>query len=140
MYLAIGREQAVVRGRDRAAGGASAPAAWKFLADGRQWPRWAVRNVLSSKPAGSARWEIQTPRGAGILQISGVADHGILDHDFIDAQGKWTVAARIVPASSGSVFMMTLEKPPGMPTEMFACGLAELDQELTKLAQLCAAL
>jgi Polyketide cyclase / dehydrase and lipid transport len=115
----------------------SAPAAWKFLDDGGQWPRWAVRNVLSSRPAGPGRWEIRTPRGTGILQIRSVADHGILDHDFIDAQGKWTVAARVVPASGGSVFMMTLEKPPGMPTDVFARGLAELDQELAKLAQLC---
>ena len=118
----------------------SAPAAWKFLSDGGQWPRWAVRNVLSSKPSGSGRWEIRTPRGTGILQIRGVVGHGILDHDFIDTQGKWTVAARVVPASSGSVFMMTLEKPTGMPPEVFASGLAELDQEMIQLAQLCAAL
>jgi len=118
----------------------SAPAAWKFLANGEEWPRWAVRNVLSSKPTGSGQWEIRTPRGTGILRIRGVAEHGILDHDFIDAQGKWTVAARVVPTSSGSVFMMTLEKPAGMQDDAFKRGLRELEDELGKLARLTSSL
>lgn len=114
----------------------SPEAAWKFLADGAQWPRWAIRNVFASAPIGPDRWEIRTPRGTGTLHIRGVAEYGILDHDFIDAQGKWTVAARVVPAESGSVFTMTLERPAGMPADAFAAGLAGLDQELAELARL----
>ncbi len=116
-------------------------AAWKLLADGAQWPRWAIRNVLASKPVGENRWEIQTPRGPGVLHIRGVEDFGILDHDFIDAQeGKWTVPARIVPTSSRSVFIMTLENPPGMPHDAFERGLKELDDELEQLTQLTSSL
>src|SRR5208283_2344278 len=102
----------------------SLQAAWKLLADGGQWPNWAIRNVLASNPAGENRWEIQTPRGPGVLQIRGVEAYGILDHDFIDPkEGKWTVPARVVPTSTGSVFIMTLEKPAGMLDEAFERGL-----------------
>ncbi|MGC8552873.1 MAG: hypothetical protein ACP5O7_08415 [Phycisphaerae bacterium] len=75
----------------------SPQAAWKFMADGGQWPRWAVRNVLASTPLGQNRWQITTPRGLGVLQICGVEAYGILDHDFIDPKdGKWTVPARVI--------------------------------------------
>ncbi len=84
-------------------------------------PSWAVRNILASKLVGTDRWEIQTPHGPGVLRIRGVEAHGIFDHDFIDAQeGKWTVTARVVSVSAGSVFLVTLEKPAGMPDEVFA--------------------
>jgi hypothetical protein len=115
----------------------SPQAAWMLLADGGQWPNWAIRNVLASKPVGESRWEIQTPRGPGVLEIRGVEAYGILDHDFIDPkEGKWTVPARVVPTSTGSVFIMTLEKPAGMPEEAFERGLKGLDDELTQLARL----
>jgi hypothetical protein len=115
----------------------SPQAAWKFLADGGQWPRWAVHNVLASTPLGHDRWQIQTPRGPGVLQIRGVYAYGILDHEFIDPkEGKWNVPARVVPISTGALFLMTLERPPGMPDEFFRRGLADLDDELTRLAQL----
>ena len=119
----------------------SAPAAWKLLADGQQWPRWAVRNVLASAPLGEDRWQIQTPRGPGVLHIRGDRAFGILDHDFIDPlEGKWTVPARVVPTSIGAVFIMTLEKPAGMPDDVFERGLKELDDELGQLAQLARSL
>src|ERR1700683_43963 len=106
----------------------SPQAAWNLLADGGEWPRWAIRNVLASKPVGENRWEIQTPRGPGVLQIRGVEANGILDHGFIDPkEGKWTVPARVVPLSMGSLFIMTLEKPVGMSDDVFERGLKGLD-------------
>ena len=119
----------------------SSRAAWKFLADGGQWPRWAIRNVLASTPVGKDRWGIQTPRGSGVLHIRGDESHGILDHDFIDPkEGKWSVPARVVSISSGSVFIMTLENPAGMPQAAFELGLKGLDDELAELARLTASL
>jgi hypothetical protein len=112
-------------------------AAWQLLADGREWPRWAVRNILASKPLGENRWEIETTRGLGTLPDHGAEPNGILDHDFIDAQeGTWAVSARIVPVSTGSLFLMTLEKPAGMPNEVFEQGIKELDEELAQLARI----
>lgn len=119
----------------------SPQAAWKVLADGGQWPQWAIGNVLASRPVGEDRWEIETPRGPGVLHIRGVEDSGIVDHDFIDPiEGKWTVPARVVPTSTGSVFIMTLEKPAGMPDKAFESGLNDLDDELAQLARFAASL
>jgi hypothetical protein len=116
-------------------------AAWKLLADGGEWPRWAIRNILRSTPLGESRWEIETPRGPGVLHIRGLEDFGILDHDFLDAQeGKWSVSARVVPVSTGSLFLMTLESPAGMPDEAFERGLKELDDELIQLARITSSL
>lgn len=119
----------------------SPQAAWKLLADGGQWPQWAVRNVLASRPVGEDRWQIQTPRGPGVLHIRGVEAYGILDHDFIDPkEGTWTVPARVVPVSTGSRFIVTLEKPVGMSDYAFELGLKGLDDELARLAQLTSSL
>ena len=118
----------------------SVAAAWALLADGSQWPRWATRNVLASKPSGPGCWEIQTPRGSGTLRIRGDAVHGILDHDFIDLEGTWTVPCRVVPTSAGCVFILTLEKPTGMADAVFERGLEELDYELAQLARLASTL
>lgn len=115
--------------------------AWKLLSDGGQWPSWAIRNVWAAKPIGENRWEIQTPRGPGVLHIRGVEAYGILDHDFIDPkEGKWTVPARVVPTTTGCVFIMTLETPAGMPHETFERGLQGLDDELDQLARLTSSL
>ncbi len=48
--------------------------------------------------------------------------------------------ARVVPISTGSVFIMTLEKPVGMPHDAFEQGLKDLDDELAQLARLIASL
>jgi len=119
----------------------SSQATWKLLADGGQWPLWAILNVLASTPVGEDRWEIQTPRGRGVLHIRGDEAHGVLDHDFNDPkEGKWTVPARVVPISTGSVFIMTLEKPAGMPEDAFELGLKGLEDELAELARLTSSL
>ncbi|MBL8852218.1 MAG: hypothetical protein JNG89_21275 [Planctomycetaceae bacterium] len=76
-----------------------------------------------------------------MLHIRGVEEFGILDHDFIDAQeGKWTVSARVVPVSTGSLFLMTLESPAGMPDEAFERGLKELEDELIQLERITSSL
>lgn len=43
---------------------------------------------------------------------------------------------RIVPISTGSLFLMTLERPAGMPDGAFERGLQELDDELSQLARI----
>lgn len=102
-----------------------------MAANGRAGPfAMSWRRSRSVKIAGRSK-----PRGPGVLCIRGVEAYGILDHDFLDPrEGKWTVPARVVPTSTGSVFIMTLEKPSGMPEEAFEGGLKGLDDELAQLA------
>lgn len=117
-----------------------AAAAFEFLARVDEWPRWAVHNVLRSEPRGAARWAIETPRGAGQIVMRADAEHGVLDHDFVDGEGNgWTVPARVVDVPGGSVFMMTFTPPPAMPHAVFEQGMRELDEELATLRRILSA-
>lgn len=109
-----------------------------FLADGKNWPRFAIHNVFSAQPGrNEGEWIIDTPRGPGELHLKPVASYGIVDHVFVDAQeGRWNVPARVVPAGEGSVFMMTLTKPEPMTEQDFQKGMTLLDEELATLKRL----
>ena len=106
-----------------------------FVGDPSTMPRWAVHNVSAIRPLGDGRWEMDTPRGRGLLVPRYDTSTGILDHDFIDAnEGHWRVPARVVPAgASASIYIITLTKPEGMPTEAFEEGMKLMDDELAAL-------
>ena len=108
-----------------------------FVADGANWPRWAIHNVLAIQPTPDGDWAMDTPRGPGRLHLKPNAAFGILDHEFIDArEGRWQVPARVVPAGGGAVFMLTLVMPPGMTEQDFQAGMLLLDEELATLKRL----
>ena len=109
--------------------------AYAFLADPTTMPSWAIHNVKSIKLLDNGRWEMETPRGKGVLVPHYDKSNGILDHDFIDAgEGRWSVTARVVPAgASASVYLITLTKPNGMPTDAFQHGMDLMDDELAAL-------
>jgi len=109
--------------------------AFRFLADGANWPRWATNNVLEVRPAPNGGWDMRTPRGWGRLAIRPDEAHGILDHDFGDSEGTWSVPARVVPAPGGSVFMLTLAQPRDMPDELYPRALELVEDELRTLAR-----
>ncbi|HET8631370.1 MAG TPA: hypothetical protein VFL91_28445 [Thermomicrobiales bacterium] len=118
----------------------SAAAAFAFLADGRNWPRFAIHNIFAIRPGDDGDWLIDTPRGPGRLRLRPDAASGILDHEFIDPrEGRWDVPARVVPAGERAIFIMTLTRPTGMAERDFVTGLALLDDELATLQRLLAA-
>lgn len=105
-----------------------------FLANGENWPKFAVHNIFSIRPGTGGDWIIDTPRGPGRLRLKPTAEFGIIDHEFIDAQeGRWEVPARVVAAADGAVFMMTLTKPEPMPESDFYTGMRLLDEEMETL-------
>jgi hypothetical protein len=111
-------------------------AVFAFLADGENWPKFAVHNIFSIRPGTEGDWAIETPRGPGRLRLKTTASFGIVDHEFIDPQeGRWEVPARVVSADNRSVFVMTLSKPERMSEQGFQAGLALLDEELVTLKQ-----
>jgi len=62
-------------------------AAFEFLADLGNWPRWAVVNVKStSRTDDPDWWDMVTLHGAALLRMRADARHGILDHDFVDSR------------------------------------------------------
>lgn len=108
---------------------------YDFAADPATMPQWAIHNVKSIRKLGNGRWEMETPRGKGTLVPHYEKSRGILDHEFIDAgEGVWRVTARIVPAGPlESVYMITLNKPDGLPEDAFQAGMRLMDDELAAL-------
>lgn len=134
----IKQTHATIRAVTRTVSIACAPhAAFAFLADLGNWPRWGVVNVLSTRPTKDPQWwDMVTPRGAARLRIRADAKYGILDHDFIDSQAGWTVPARVVPNGNGTEFMMTFFQPPGFTDAFFDEQIALVDTELAKLKEI----
>lgn len=112
-------------------------AAFDFLADLGNWPRWAVVNVKSTRRSDDPDWwDMATPRGAARLRIRPDASHGILDHDFVDPEASWTVPARVIANGSGAEFMITFFQPPGFTDAFFDKQIKLVDTELAKLKEL----
>jgi hypothetical protein len=112
-------------------------AAFDFLADLGNWPRWAVVNVKSTRRSDDPTWwEMVTPHGEARLRMRADARHGILDHDFVDPQASWTVPARVIANGGGAEFMITFFQPPGFTDDFFDEQIKLVDIELAKLKEL----
>lgn len=109
-------------------------AAFEFLADLGNWPQWAVVNVLSTHRTDDPDWwDMVTPRGTARLRMRADASHGILDHDFVDAQVSWTVPARVIRNGDGAEFMITFFQPPEFTDTFFDDQIQLVDIEMAKL-------
>jgi hypothetical protein len=133
-----GRTHAIVRSVTKTASIACDPqAAFDFLADLGNWPRWAVVNVKSTRRTDDPEWwDMVTPRGTARLRMRADARYGILDHDFVDPQARWTVPARMVRNGDGTEFMITFFQPPGFADAFFDEQIKLVDVELAKLKEL----
>jgi Polyketide cyclase / dehydrase and lipid transport len=108
--------------------------AFAFLADLANWPRWAIVNVKSTRRSADPEWwDMVTPHGAARLRMRADARHGILDHNFVDPQARWTVPARVVANGDGAEFMITFFQPPGFADAFFDEQIALVDIELATL-------
>jgi hypothetical protein len=108
--------------------------AFAFLAHPGNWPTWAIVNVKSTSPTTDPKWwDMTTPHGAARLRIRADAQHGILDHDFVDAQASWTVPARVVQNGTGAEFMITFFQPPSFADDFFDEQIKLVDLELAQL-------
>jgi hypothetical protein len=112
-------------------------AAFDFLANLENWPRWAVVNVESTRRTDDPEWwDMVTPHGPARLRMRADARHGILDHDFVDPQASWTVPARVVRNGDGAEFMITFFQPPSFTDEFFDQQNELVNIELAKLKDL----
>lgn len=115
----------------------SPKAAFDFLADIANWPRWAVVNVQSTTPTSDPGWwDMVTPHGKARLRMRADERHGILDHDFIDPLASWTVPARVIANAAGAEFMITFFQPPSFADEVFDDQVKLVDIELGRLKEL----
>jgi len=112
-------------------------AAFEFLADLGNWPRWAVVNVKCTRRSDDPEWwDMVTPHGAARLRMRADAHHGILDHDFVDPQANWTVPARVIANGDGAEFMVTFFQPLSFTDAFFDEQIKLVDIELAKLKEL----
>ncbi|HEY3917195.1 MAG TPA: hypothetical protein VGL83_05355 [Stellaceae bacterium] len=117
--------------------GCEPDAAFAFLANPGNWPKWAIVNVKSISPTSDPDWwDMMTPHGAARLRVRADARHGILDHDFVDPQASWTVPARVVANSGGAEFMITFFQPPGFSDDSFDQQIKLVDIELAQLKKM----
>jgi uncharacterized protein YndB with AHSA1/START domain len=107
-----------------------------FLADPGNWPKWAIVNVKTIKPANDEWWEMETPAGKGKLRIRPNPASGTLDHDFNAPDASWTVPARVVANGTGSEFMITFFQPPSFTKAFFEEQVSLVETELTQLKNL----
>jgi hypothetical protein len=112
-------------------------AAFDFLADLGNWPKWAVVNVLSTRRTDDPEWwDMVTPRGSARIRMRADTRNGILDHDFIDPQASWTVPARVIANGGGAEFIITFFQPPDFTDSFFDEQIQLVDLELSKLKEL----
>lgn len=115
----------------------SPKAAFDFLADLGNWPRWAIVNIQSTTRARDPDWwDMVTPHGLARLRMRADERFGILDHDFIDPLASWTVPARVIANAAGAEFMITFFQPPSFTDAVFDEQLKLVDIELGKLKEL----
>ncbi|MFJ3231236.1 SRPBCC family protein [Streptomyces sp. NPDC086787] len=105
-----------------------------FLADPANWSKWAVVNIKSIEPTEDPDWwAMTTPMGPARLRLRADAEHGVLDHDYLDDTASWRVPARVVPNGDGAEFMITFHQPPTFSDQFFDDQIALVDTELSTL-------
>jgi hypothetical protein len=111
--------------------------AFDFLNDPENWPKWAIVNMKSVKPASDGWYDTETRQGKGQLKMFSNKPLGPLDHVWRDPQASWSVPARVVPDGDGSTFLLTFFQPPVLNDNAFAAATTkEVDIELAKLKEL----
>lgn len=117
---------------------ASAPVTvFDFLADGSNWPKFAMRNLLSVKQDGGGWAVVSSPAGWQRLEIKADRARGVLDYTLIGRSGRpWSIPARVVPAGGGAVVMMTFSRPEAMSEAEFQAGLKNVDDEFAALKKI----
>jgi hypothetical protein len=114
--------------------GAAPQSVFDFVADGANWPKFAVRNLPSLKSDGGGWAVVNSPAGWQRLEIKADRTRGVFDYALIGRSGNlWSVPARVVPAGGGAVVMMTFSRPEGMSEADFQAGLKNVDEELAAL-------
>ena len=88
-------------------------------------PDAVFKHLMETKP--KAPW-------AGGHITRGDSGSGVIDHTLNDAAGhRWTVAARVVPAGGGAVYVVTFTKPTMVPDGEFTIAMRRVDDELSAL-------
>lgn len=105
-----------------------------FLADARNWARWAVVNILGVGELTDDWWAISTPHGPARIRLHTDEATGVIDHDFADDDGLFVrLPARVTSNGRGATFALTFTRPDDADEDEYATFLATVDVELEAL-------
>jgi hypothetical protein len=111
-------------------------AAFAFLANPENLPRWAVGFARAIRRDGE-NWLVTTNQGEIPIRYVVDADRGLIDYHLAPAPGEEAVAySRLVPNGDGVEYVFTQFQAPGMPDAVFAGQVEALVEELAILPAL----
>jgi hypothetical protein len=112
---------------------ASREAAFAFLANPENLPRWAVGFARDIRREGED-WIVQTAAGEMPIRVLADAERGTIDFAMSVAPDLEAVAySRVLPNESGAEYVFTQFQLSGMPDEVFASQQTALAEELAIL-------
>jgi hypothetical protein len=115
---------------------ASLAAAFAFLANPENLPRWAVGFARGIRRDGDA-WIVATGHGEVPIRYVTDAERGVIDFHLSPAPGVEAVAySRLIPNGDGVEYVFTQFQTPGMPDEVFEGQQQALAEELAILPAL----
>jgi Polyketide cyclase / dehydrase and lipid transport len=110
---------------------------YAFASDPRNLPRWAAGLARSEVRKDGDRWIVDAPFGTARLRFAPPNNFGVMDHD-VELDSGITVhnPMRVVPNGTGSEFLFTLIRHPGMTDAQFAADAAAVEKDLRTLKDL----
>jgi hypothetical protein len=108
---------------------------FEYLRVPENQPSWAINFVRSTRPLSDGRYAMQTPAGELIYRIEDDSRCRTVDFVYETPEGETTMIlpTRVVPHGSGSVFIFTIHRQPGMGDIEWEGGQRGLDEELVEL-------
>ncbi len=81
-------------------------------------------------------WSFTTPWGPGKLKFNENKQFGILDHQFVEDEGKWNVPMRVVSHGDESEVMITLIKPDTISDQLFEERMNEIEKMMLDMKKI----
>lgn len=113
----------------------SAAAAYAFLADPANWPKWAS-GLGEMKQLDDGRWVAQQADGLATIVFSPRNPFGICDHTVTTASGQQIyVPVRVIENNGGAEVILTLYRLPGIDDATFERDAEWVKGDLEKLRE-----
>jgi polyketide cyclase/dehydrase/lipid transport protein len=113
--------------------GAGARQVFRFVADPRNLPRWAVGFARSVRQE-NGRWYVAAAAGEVEVRVESDENSGVVDFRLTLAPGVEALAAsRVLPRGTGCEYVFTQFQAPGMPEAVFEKSVAAVRHELSVL-------
>jgi hypothetical protein len=110
---------------------------YAFASDPRNLPRWAAGLARAEVKKDGDAWLVEAPFGKVRVTFAPPNLFGVMDHDVALPSGE-TVhnPMRVMPQGTGSAFVFTLMRRPGMSERQFAEDGAAVEKDLETLKRL----